>query len=438
MLLTKLNKKMKKHRFDLRTSILIFFASIFMLQTSVMAQVADVLTIEECYSLARKNYPLVKQWALLEKTAEYNLENASKGYLPQIMINGQVTYQSAVTELPFNLPNLPFEPLSKDQYKVFAEINQPLTDALVISQQKTLIRTNVEIEEQKLETELYKLKERINQLFFGIHLIDAQLKQNELLMLNIRSGLDKINAAIVNGIATKSHADMLKAELLKAGQQTTGLNATKKGFQDMLALMINQQIKEDTKYQMPEFRTIDETITRPELKLFDQQKQAVDVQTKIVNVRSMPRASLFLQTGYGKPALNFLKNEFDFYYIGGLRLSWNLAGYYTIKNERQLFALKRDVIEIQKETFLFNTKLQLKQQNTDIIKLETLLQSDKEIISLRENIKNYAAAQFENGTITANDYIIYLNAEDQARQNLILHRVQLLLAQYNHQTTRGN
>lgn len=396
------------------------------------------LTIDSCYSMAKKNYPMIKQMALIEKTKEYSIANAAKGYLPQLHFAGQATYQSEVTQLPISLPGVAIQQLSKDQYRIYGEISQSLTDPILIKQQKEFIRAHSAAEQEKLEVEFYKLKERINQVYFGVLLIDAQLEQSNLLKKDIETGIKKTNAAIANGTGLKSNADMLSAELLKVEQRTTELKATRKGFTDMLSLFINQSLTEKDMLQTPEIQTVSPSIHRPELKLFDVQKKSFDAQNKILLAKNLPKLSLFFQGGYGRPTLNVLNNEFGTYYIGGARFSWNVTGFYTYKKEKQMQEINQHVIDVQKEVFLFNTNMVLKQQNSELTKLSELMVSDSQIITLREKIKNTANAQLENGTITSLDYLHTLNAEDQAKQNLALHKIQFLLAQYTYQTTSGN
>ncbi|HOY18342.1 MAG TPA: TolC family protein [Haliscomenobacter sp.] len=396
------------------------------------------LSMDSCYAMAKRNYPLLKQYALIEKSREYSLENAAKGTLPQLNLAGQGTYQSEVTRIPISLPNLEIPTLSKDQYKLYAEVAQPITDLFTVKYQKELIKSNAEVESQKIEVELFKIKERINQLFFGIILVDAQIQQTELLKKDIQLGIDKTNAAIANGTALKSSVNALKAELLKANQRIIELKAARKGYLDMLSLFIHQQLDDNVVLEKPAVLSVSSSINRPELRLYSAQQRTFEVQNKLIAARNLPRASLFLQGGYGKPALNVLNNAFDLYYIGGLRLNWNLSGYYTAKNERKILSINQDIIGLQQETFLFNTNLNLKQQNAELSKLQELIASDSEIIQLRESIKNTAKNQLDFGTVTSNDYITYLNAEDQAKQGLLLHQIQLLMAQYNYQTTSGN
>jgi outer membrane protein TolC len=415
-----------------------FFAVVLMLLNVPINMHAQTLTIEECYTLAEKNYPLTQQRELIARSKEYSIQNLSSGYMPQLVINGQATYQSAVTQVPVSIPGQEIPTLSKDQYRIYAEINQSLFDGGLIRYQKQSQEVNALVEAQKLEVELYKLKERINQLFFGILLIDEQIKQVDLLKNDLQLGMRKTEAGIANGIAFKSSLNMLKAELLKSDQRTIELKALKRAYIDMLSMFINRDLNEQVILSKPNTIVASEEINRHELRVFDDQMEGLSVQNKMLSARNLPRVSLFVQGGYGRPALNMLSNEFEPYYIGGLRFSWSLSGFYTVKRERAILDLTQQNILTQKETFLFNTNFALKQQNAEVAKYNDLLATDEEIVALRTSVKNTASVQLENGAINTNDYLREVNAEDQARQNKIVHQIQWLMAQYAIQTTTGN
>ncbi|MGB3197775.1 MAG: TolC family protein [Saprospiraceae bacterium] len=418
-----------------RIKLIALYCSITVIAFS---QQVTSLTIDSCFEMAKRNFPLVKQYALIEKSKSYSIDNANKSYLPQFNIGGQATYQSEVTHIPISLPNVKIAELSKDQYKLYGEISQAVTDLFTTKDYRELISANAEIEGQKIEVELYKLKERISNLFFGILLIDAQIQQTELLKKDIQSGIDKVSVAIAYGTALKSSADNLKAELLKANQRTIELKSNRSGYAAMLSYFIDQTVDETTFLIKPSPQIISSTINRPELKLFDLQKRTFEVQNKLIKAKNLPRLNLFLQGGLGRPALNMLSNDVNLYYLAGLRLNWNLAGLYTYKNEKQILSLNQKGLDIQKEIFLFNTNVILHQQNSEVSKMQELIETDNSIITLRESIKNKTKVQLENGTATSTDYLIDVNAQDQAAQNLILHQIQFLMTQYNYQITSGN
>jgi outer membrane protein TolC len=399
---------------------------------------AQQLTIEECYDKARQNYPLIKQKELVAKSKEFTIDNVKSGYLPQVSLMGQASYQSEVTRLPG--PAVLVEPLSKDQYKVYVDVNQSIYDGGVIKKNSALQETVSLVEDQKIEVELYKIKERINQIYFGALLINEQLAQIDLVKKDIETSLLKMESAIRNGTAFRTNADILQAELLKNDQRAVELRAGRKSYLDMLAMFIHQSLNESTSLQKPETLAIqsEPTISRPEISLYNYQSQFYAAQQQVNNTRVVPRVSLFAQGGYGRPGLNMLLNEFDTYYLGGIRFSWNLGGYYNANRDKQILDLNLQSVNQQKETFLFNTQLSLQQQNNELGKLRELIEIDEKLIELRVRIKNTAKSQLENGVITANDYLRELNAEDQAKQNLSVHQIQLLMTQYSQQVTTGN
>jgi len=396
------------------------------------------LTLVECYTLAEQHYPVIKQRDLIHKSNTYSLENLSKGYLPQAGLYGQATYQSAVTQIPIHLPGVEIPTLNKDQYKIYGEVNQSLYDGGVIRQQRQLQEASAIVDEQKLDVELYKIRERINQLYFGILLVNEQIKQTMLVENDIQLGLKKAEASFANGMAFKSNVDILKAELLKTDQRKTELSTLQKAYLDMLGLFIDRSLDEHAILEKPNVPSISQDINRPEIKMYNSQLIAIEAQRKLLRSRTMPRLSLFVQGGYGRPALNLLSNNFEAYYIGGLRLNWSLSGFYTLNHDKAILDINQQTIDVQRETFLFNTNFTLKQQNADVAKYNALLATDNEIITLRNNIKNAASAQLENGIINSSDYLREVNADDQARQNKIVHEIQLLMAQYAQQNTTGN
>ncbi len=419
-------------------SILYFTVLSAFFSLPIRSQETQTLTIENCYALASEHYPLAKQRELILKSRDYSIENISKGYLPQVNIVGQASYQSEVTQVPIQLPNTTIPVLDKDQYKIYGEINQVVYDGGMIKQQKLSQESKSLVEAQKLEVELYKLKERINDLYFGILLVNEQLRQNALKKDDIALGIKKTEAQLANGTVFRSSLDILKAEYLTVSQQTLTLLSNKKAYLNMLALFLNKPLDDNTLLVTPVPPVLSTQNNRPELGLFEQQTKNIDIQQQAITIKNIPKLNFFFQGGMGKPALNMLSNDFEAYYIGGIRLNWSLFGYYTQRKEKDLLNINKEDISIQKETFLFNTNYQLQQQNEEISRLSGYLISDQEIISLRGSIKKAALAQLENGVSTTSDYLREVNAEDTARQNKILHQIQLLAAQYKVRLTQGN
>lgn len=404
-----------------------------------MSQDINKLSLQEAYDLAEKNYPVTQQSKLVQQTANLTIENLSRGFLPQVSLSGQATYQSDVTKVNVPVPGFNLTPPSRDQYKVLADVNQMIYDGGMIRQQKVAATIQADVEDQKVKVELYKLKERVSQVYLGILYLDEQIKQVDLVKADLQTGIKRVEAQVNNGVALRSNLNVLKAEMLKADQRAIELKASKKGLMETLALFLGKELEANTVLEKPVISSfsIDKEITRPELSLFHQQGKLLSQQDNLIKAKNLPKASLFAQGGYGRPGLNMLKNDFAFYYIGGVRLNWSLGNLYTQKKEKELVEVSKKVIDIQKETFLLNTSVQLKQQQSEMEKLQQLIAADNDIIDLRKQVTDAAKAQLENNVITANDYLKEVNAEDQARQLRIAHQLQLLQAQINYQTISG-
>ncbi|MBW8359617.1 MAG: TolC family protein [Weeksellaceae bacterium] len=391
----------------------------------------ETLTIEEAYTMAKQNYPLIKRNNLIEKTRQFNTENASKAWLPQIQVVGQATYQNEVTRLPFSLPNMTIEPLSKDQYKVYADVQQTIYDGGMIANQKKIADVTAGIEKQKIEVELDKLEERINQLYFGILQTDEQIQQTKLTEKDIQNGLSKAEAQLRNGVILRSQMDVLRAQLILLEQKQIELETVRKNFLDLLSVFINKKLNANTALQRPKKIEFTKENNRTELQLFQLQQQAVEVQKSLLHSKNLPKLGAFFQGGYGKPGFNMLKNEFDLFYIAGIRLNIPISGYYTQKNDLGLLTIQQEEIEVQKENFLFNQQFQTLQSSNELEKIQNLIDKDAQLIVLRERILRASLAQLENGVINTNDYLREVHELDRAKNQKIIHEIQFLLTQYN-------
>ncbi|MFD2247453.1 TolC family protein [Pontibacter ruber] len=405
----------------------------------VYAQQNKTLTLEQAQELARQNYPVTQQFELLRQTEQYSLENLSKGFLPQFTLVGQATYQSDVTIVPVDVPSIEIPAPAKDQYRINANVSQLLYDGGQIRQQKKVEQLNTIVENQRVEVELHKLRDRINQLYLGTLLLDEQLKQVDLVQQDLETGLRKVEAQVKNGVSFKSNLYLLQAELLNNEQRRAELQASRRATLQTLGLFLGEPLSEGVVLATPAAAEINGNveIQRPELKLYTSQQTLLEQLNRLLYARNLPRTSLFGESGYGRPGLNFLQNTPDWWYIGGIRVSWPLGNFYTYRNDRKLIDVSQQQTEVQRETFLLNTNAELTQQRAEVDKLKEMLEADREIVALREKVKLAANSQLENGVITANDYLREVYAEDQARQQLILHQLQLLQAQINYKTVLG-
>jgi outer membrane protein TolC len=268
--------------------------SVFLLGVELIKP-QNTLTLDECYNKSRENYPLILQKEYVAKSKDYTVSNIWNGYFPQITINGQATYQSDVTTLPISVPGITIDKLTKDQYKVVADVSQIIYDGGIMSSQSDFQNSLAEVDDQQLEIELLKVKERVNQIYFGILLLDTQLKQIGLLKNDLNESLLKLNAALENGTTIKSNVDVVRAELLKANQKEIELNSTRTAFIQMLGLLINQSLNESTKLEQPNLNNFSSEleINRPELQLFSSQQNMITSQDGLTISKVLPKQVCF-------------------------------------------------------------------------------------------------------------------------------------------------
>lgn len=405
---------------------------------SPQAVAQSPVSLDSCYVWAQRNYPLIRKTELIAQTEAYSLENIAKGFLPQIALNGQATYQSAVTQIA--IPGMNIKPLSKDQYKLYVDVNQTLYDGGTIRAQQAAQRAASAMDSAALHKDLFLLRERVNQLFFGALLLNAQLQQLNVMISELKETQKRVEGAISGGVAYKSDLAQLQAEILTQGQRVIEIEAGMANYLKLLEFFIGKNIPSVAQLQVPATAkaATEKANNRPELRLLSLQKSLYERQLRVFDTYKMPRISAFGQGGYARPALNILNNSFDWYYIGGLRVNWNIAALYSLRTDRMLLQTKIQQVEIDKDVFLFQQNLNVLQQDAEAVKLNALLDSDREIIRLKETVKEAAKAKYDNGTITLNDYLKEIDAVSRATFNESLHRLQVLASAANQRFLLGN
>ena len=397
----------------------------------------DQLTIEECQQLAQDNYPLLKRYNLIQQTTEYSLQNINRGYLPQLVFSGQATYQSDVATLPELLTNLlaqngyAVKGLDKDQYRIALDLNQIIWDGGNLKAQKENVTAQGEIQTKQTDVDMYNIRERINNLYFGILLIEDKIRLSQVLKALLQSNYDKLESMRQNGTAMQADVNAIRAEYLKTNQQLTELTSMRQSFQQMLTLFIGKQVTANTTLLKPNATLpISLENLRPELQMFDAQLQQTEAQRRLLNSGVRPRLSLFAQGFYGYPGYNMFEDMFnhDFSLNGlvGVRLSWNISKLYTHKNDKRKLVLAQNQIENAREVFLFNNQLQSTQEQEAIERYRKMMSEDDEIIRLRTSVRQAAEAKLKHGVIDVNNLLQEITRENQARTNQSSHEIEML------------
>lgn len=391
----------------------------------------DILTIEQCYNLARNNYPYIKKYKIIQQTSEFNITNAKMGYIPKFNFSAQASYQSDVTKMPFQLPMITIEEMSKDQYKLALDVQMPIWDGGKIASDIDKIKAETEVQKDSVEVTLYSLKQRINQIYFGILLIEEQIEQINLYIEDLKRTEKRILNNIKGGIGMLSDVDTVKLENLKAQQNKIQLEYAKKTYIKILENLIGKKITGKLVMPSSDIPT-EKKIFRPEIKLFDSQINLLESNKSAINSSYMPRFNLFAQVGYGRPGFDMLSNEFEPFFIGGINLQWTLTGFYTGQRNKKIIELNKASLNIEKETFLFNINQDMEKCINEINRIKDILKYDEDIIKLKKEIKNTSEKKMNEGIITINDYMKDVTEEMNAIQNHILHTIELKNAIYNY------
>lgn len=395
------------------------------------------LTLEDCQAKARANYPLIKQLDLIQKTTEYNLSNANKAYLPQISLTAIEGY--LISGLPAFIPGAPTEN-GTFKFIGLGQLSQTIWDGGATKSQKNYIQSNTEVEKSSVEISLYAIRERVNQLYFGILLVNEQLNQIKLLRENLERNLSKVKQAAENGLGYNSDADEVRVEILKIDQKSDEFQFARKSYLGMLSLMIGEPLSDEVQLQRPLLEEVPSSpnINRPELTLYNYQRQLTQVQNQQSKAAYMPKIGLLAFGVRLSPGASLGAGSLESLSIAGASLSWNTMGLYRDRNNRELAKIQMDRIQNQQETFLFNTNVQLTQFQHEIEKQKSILSKDSEIMKLRSSIRKAYELKYQNGVCTVNDLVGAVNAESDAASNLALHEIQLLLSVYNFKNTSGN
>ncbi|MDT7830023.1 TolC family protein [Pricia sp. S334] len=402
------------------------------------ASAQQIITLDECFDLVAENYPLAEQSVLLHEQSLLDIEAINKGKLPQLNINAQASYQSDVTSLPIEIPNATIDPPNKDQYRATLDANQLIYNGGLIDASAKLSEAKGKVGQQEVEVNLYGLKNQVNQLYLSVLLLQENRSLLEAKEKQLRTRLDEVDAGVKFGTLLPSSADALEVELLKVKQNYTELDFSRTGLLERLSLLIGRELNKDAVLQRPEVFMVAKTESkRPELVLFDLQKEQVELSTELLSKSKSPKLNAFAQGGYGNPGLNMLDNSFNTFYMTGLRLNWNVFDWNKNRTEKQSLQINKEIIDTQRETFELNTNAELAGLQSEIDKIEGLIFYDEAIIPLREKMLKTAESQLDNGVITSSAYITEFTNLYEAKNNLSLHKTQLILKQIQYQLEKG-
>lgn len=396
-------------------------------------------TLDECRRLAREHYPEIRQYDLITLTEQYDLSNAARAWIPQVTLSGQASWQSDTPTFPGALGEilasrgLQMEGSRREQYRAAIDVSQTIWDGGHSRATKELAQAEAAEERQRTEVDLYALQSRVDDLYFGILLLDERLTQTTVQISQLESNLARMRSCVANGTATKSDADAIEAELLTVRQTLEQIEASRASYGRMLEIFIGQPLAAEG-LERPAEPALGDVPLRPELALFEAQAQRIDVRRKALNSALMPRFSAFAQGYYGYPGLDMFQSmrssDGTLNALVGVRMSWNIGALYTRRNDLGKLRTARQQIDVQRDIFHFNTRLQTTREEGEIARLRKAVASDTRIVELRRAVRVAAESQLENGVIDTTDLLRKITDETTAALNRSTHEIELLQTLY--------
>jgi outer membrane protein TolC len=398
----------------------------------------DSVSLTQCYALLDQNYPLVKQKQLIAHNFDLNKQAIEKNFLPQVSLNAQATYQSDVPHVPISTPGIEIPTPNKDQYRATVDVNQLLYDGGALHNSIQVQELNSRVRQEQVEVSLHQLKARINERYFSILFSQEKNKLLALTMQNLKSRLSEVRSAVRNGAALPSADDVIQAEILRTQQQIYENKADREATLQALSDLIGITLEKGTVLRQTDLTVnLSSGLSRPELQLYNLQQQQTEVSSNLLGKSKAPKFMLFAQGGYGNPGLNLLDNTFQTFFMGGVKLSWNLVDWNMVNNQRQALLINKEIIESDRQVFDLNTNTELNRYRTEMEKLNHLIDTDEEIINVRKKVAQTSRAQLQNGTLTASEYLLDYNALQEAMVTKKTHEISLLLAKANYIITQG-
>lgn len=410
-------------------------------QCCVLAVSASAaVTLDYCLARAEENYPLIRKYGIVERTADLSLSDINKSWLPRVGIYGQVTVQNDVPEFPQSLADILAQmgqqggALDRTQYKLGVDVSQTIWDGGASRSQRAIERAAAWEQKAAVDVEIYAVRERVMNLYFGILLLDEQMAQTRNTLTLLGANRKLMQSMLAGGVAMQSDVDMIEAQMLTVKQQLSAAQSSVKAYRTMLSLYIGEEVGADSLVRPDASMPSSLEPASPELALFDARRRVVEARRAAVESTVMPKVGFFAQAYYGYPGFNYFKSMTDgtlsLNLLAGVKVSWAIDSFYTKRNSQRRLALSGESIANDRDVFLFNTRLRTCAQTEEIEGLRAVMADDERIVALRGNVRLAAESQLRNGVIDATALLTKITDESQARLTASYHEVQLLQSIY--------
>lgn len=384
----------------------------------------QTVTLQQCWTNARANMPALKTSTLHNKLDSLEQLILRSNYFPKLKANAQATWQSDVTSVDIDNPMFSIDEPSQEQYKAYVEVNQLVWDggrthALREKSTKESLLASAET-----EVAFYSVKERVASLYFALMLSQKQMEITNQLIETLDKKLSEIDQGVKQGVIREAGKYVLQAEKLQAEQDLANQQFQSKGVANMLNVLTGMSIQYTDSLEKPDAQ-VPQEINRKQLEVFQLQKDVAQQGKSLLKKDRMPVVNIFAQGGYGKPGLNMLKNEADYWLLAGAGVSWTIFDWNKSKRKQEQLTVQQQMIDHSREQFVQQVNTERQQYLSAIDQYKEALQKDNEIIQLRQKITADYSSQLKQGTVTSSAYVEELFKEQAALITREIHAIKL-------------
>jgi outer membrane protein TolC len=409
------------------------------------ATAPDTLRLGALHQQAVAGDPRQRQFTLLARQTELRLRNLSAERLPAIKAEAQAQYQSDVFSPPvLSGGGTVIPPPPNDTYDSRISVDQAIVDPTIGVRRRVEQAQQAE-SEARVRSALFDLRREVNEAFFNAALLSERRRIIAATIAGLEKQLREAGVRVREGAALPGDTAAIQATLLQRQQDDAEVEADRRAALVRLTELVKRPVSGAQPFALPDLtgataqarQSLDSLRTRPEYQQYARTRDVLTRQQEAVSADRKPRLSAFGQAGYGRPGLNPVSDEFDTYYLAGLKVTWSPWNWGSGNRERQAIAIQREIVASEEAAFTSRLTRDIQNDLADIDRLDAALALDDQIVELRERVDAETGIRFHEGVVTASEYVDRNTDVLQARLARATHRVEQVQARARFLTSLG-